>query len=126
MGNWELGIGNWWERRNKKSSAFYLLPSSLFLLTSSFFLLPSRSSRYKFTRPQFCPFAGLLFETLTPDYIPFHFYFVLTGADVDVDGGFYGVEIGCFGEVDLFVLSFYGVVCEAAVYIVAVNTNTHS
>jgi hypothetical protein len=65
-----------------------------------------------------------LLETLTPDYIPFHFNFVLAGTDVDVDGGFYGVEIGCFGKVNL--LFFYGVVGEAAVYIVAVNTNTHS
>ncbi len=83
-------------------------------------------SRYEFAGSHFCPFAGLLLETFTADYIPFHFNFVLVGANVDVDGGFYGVEIGCFGEMDLFVLSFYGVVGEAAVYIVAVNTNTHS
>jgi hypothetical protein len=121
-----LGIGGKEETRKAARFICFLLPSSFLLLTSSFFLLPSRSSRDEFARPQFCPFADLLLKTLTPDYIPFHFYFVLTGADVDVDGGFYGVEIGCFGEVDLFVLSFYGVVCEAAVYIVAVNTNTHS
>jgi hypothetical protein len=66
-----------------------------------------------------------LLETFTADYIPFHFYFILPGADVDVDCGFYGVEIGGFGEVRLFVLCFYGVVGEAAVYIMAVNTNTH-
>jgi hypothetical protein len=88
--------------------------------------MTSSLSRDEFAWPQFCPFAGLLLETLTANYIPFHFNFVLAGADVDVDGGFYGVEIGCFGEVKLFVLFFYGVVGEAAVYIVAVNTNTHS
>lgn len=88
--------------------------------------MTSSLSRDEFAWPQRGPFAGLLLETLTPDYIPFHFNFVLAGTDVDVDGGFYGVEIGCFGEVNLFVLFFYGVVGEAAVYIVAVNTNTHS
>lgn len=88
--------------------------------------MTSSLSWYEFAGPQFGPFADLLFETLTSDYIPFHFYFILAGADVDVDCRFYGVEIGCFGEVKLFVLSFYGVVGEAAVYVMAVNTNTHS
>ena len=118
MGNSKLGKK---KKQEKESVLFFFF----FLLPSSFFLLPSSLSWYEFAGPQCSPFAGLLLETFTADYIPFHFNFVLAGADVDVDCGFYGVEIGCFGEMNLFVLSFYGVVGEAAVYIMAVNTNTH-
>jgi hypothetical protein len=50
----------------------------------------------------------------------------LAGADVNVNGGFYRVEIGIFSEMRLFVLGFYGVVGQAAIDVMAVNTNTHS
>jgi hypothetical protein len=62
---------------------------------------------------------------LATNYVPFHFDVIGLGADVDVDLGFCGGEVGRWGEMGLLMLFFYCMIGGAAIDIFAMDTNAH-
>jgi hypothetical protein len=66
-----------------------------------------------------------LAKALATNYVPFHFDVIGLGADVDVDLGFCGGEVGRWGEMGLLMLFFYCMIGGAAIDIFAMDTNAH-
>ena len=72
------------------------------------------------------PFSVILGKAQTANYIPFHFDIIGLGADVDVDLGFCGGEVGRWGEMSLLMLFFYCMIGRAAIDIFTIDTNAHT
>jgi hypothetical protein len=84
-----------------------------------------RSGWNEFTRSQFRPFSGFLFETETANDIPFHLDVITAIADVDINGGFCCLESRCVSQMRLLVLLLDGMIRGAAIDVLAVYANTH-
>jgi hypothetical protein len=67
-----------------------------------------------------------LLKAETTHYVPFHLHTVILRANIDIDTGFGGIEIGIIGEMYLFMLPFYRVIGETAIDIFTIDTNAHS
>lgn len=83
------------------------------------------SGGYQLARTQLDPLPSFLFKAKATYDIPFHLYVIFTRSNIDIDSRFSRLKIRLFRQVRYLMLRFYGMICSAAVYIVAVNANTH-
>lgn len=83
------------------------------------------SSWHQFTGTQPRPLSCVLLKALATHHIPFHLDIIFARSNVDVNAGLDGLENRILRHVRHLMLRFYCVVGNAAIYVMAVNTNTH-